>query len=309
MTVVKTKYNKQQLQTMREIQKIIRKERATDIARVTGLALSTIYRYRDGHSLTNAPQKTLVAFYKLLTTNQQTKLTSTKARSTKKATVKVKQPRKTAKAKTEAKSKTTAKEKTKANPNPKPKTTVKAKVTKKATKQKKQTKGKNIKKVKPKENRFTYIIVNLGKPIRALVVNDTVYYAGLDIEANLGYANPSSSLSYETFDGILVPYRGKKDGLFMTTSHELRMSQEHGVNRGAKQAQNLQDLLTDLYRIDTMMLNERKNYEPISVVEKIVNKTKVVEKKAPQQEPPLSNGYTQPYDQHPVKSWLKRLFK
>lgn len=304
--MVKTKYNKQQLQKMREIQKIIRKERPTDVARVTGLALSTIYRYRDGHSLTDAPQTTLMAFYKLIN-DQQTKQTSTKARSTKKATVKVKQPRKTAKAKTEAKSKTTAKEKTKANPNPK--TTVKAKVTKKATKPKKQTKGKNIKKVNPKENHFTYIIVNLGKPIRALVVNDTVYYAGLDIEANLGYANPSSSLSYETFDGILVPYRGKKDGLFMTTSHELRMSQEHGVNRGAKQAKNLQDLLTDLYRIDTMMLNERKNYEPISVVEKIVNKTKVVEKKVPQPEPQRSIGYTQPYDQHPVKSWLKRIFK
>lgn len=306
MTVAKTKYNKQQLQTMREIQKIIRKERATDIARVTGLALSTIYRYRDGHSLTDAPQTTLVAFYKLIN-NHQTKPTSTKARSTKKATVKVKQPRKTAKANTKAKPKTTAKAKIKANP--KPKTTVKDKVTKKATKPKKQTKGKNIKKVNPKENRFTYIIVNLGKPIRALVVNDTVYYAGLDIEANLGYANPSSSLSYETFDGILVPYRGKKDGLFMTTSHELRMSQEHGVNRGAKQAKNLQDLLTDLYRIDTMMLNERKNYEPISVVEKIVNKTKVVEKKVPQPEPQRSIGYTQPYDQHPVKSWLKRIFK
>lgn len=302
--MVKNKYNKQQLQKMREIQKIIRKERATDVARVTGLALSTIYRYRDGHSLTDAPQTTLVAFYKLIN-DQQTKQTITKARSTKKATVKVKQPRKTAKAKTKSKPKATAKAKTEA----KPKTTVKGKVTKKATKQKKQTKGKNIKKVNPKENRFTYIIVNLGKPIRALVVNDTVYYAGLDIEANLGYANPSSSLSYETFDGILVPYRGKKDGLFMTTSHELRMSQEHGVNRGAKQAKNLQDLLTDLYRIDTMMLNERKNYEPISVVEKIVNKTKVVEKKGPQQEPPLSTGYTQPYGQHPVKSWLKRLFK
>lgn len=307
MTVAKTKYNKQQLQTMREIQKIIRKERPADVAQVTGLALSTIYRYRDGHSLTNAPQKTLVAFYKLLTTNQQTKPTSTKARSTNKATVKVKQPRKITKANTKAKPKTTAKEKTK--DNPKPKTTVKAKVTKKATKPKKQTKGKNIKKVNPKENRFTYIIVKLGKPIRALVVNDTVYYAGLDIEANLGYANPSSSLSYETFDGILVPYRGKKDGLFMTTSHELRMSQEHGVNRGAKQAKNLQDLLTDLHRIDTMMLNERKNYEPISVVEKIVNKTKVVEKKVPQPEPQRSIGYTQPYDQHPVKSWLKRIFK
>lgn len=292
MTVVKTKYNKQQLQKMREIQKIIRKERATDVARVTGLALSTIYRYRDGHSLTDAPQTTLVAFYKLIN-DQQTKQTITKARSTKKATVKVKQPRKTAKAKTKSK----------------PKETAKDKVTKKATKPKKQTKGKNIKKVNPKENRFTYIIVNLGKPIRALVVNDTVYYAGLDIETNLGYANLSSSLSYETFDGIVVPYRGKKDGLFMTTSHELRMSQEHGVNRGAKQAKKLQDLLTDLYRIDTMMLNERKNYEPISVVEKIVNKTKVVEKEGPQQEPPLSKGYTQPYDQHPVKSWLKRIFK
>ena len=283
---------------MREIQKIIRKERATDVARVTGLALSTIYRYRDGHSLTDAPQTTLVAFYKLIN-NQQTKQTSTK-RSTKKATVKVKQPRKTAKANTKANPKVTAK----------PKTTVKDKVTKKATKPKKQTKGKNIKKVNPKENRFTYIIVNLGKPIRALVVNDTVYYAGLDIEANLGYANPSSSLSYETFDGILVPYRGKKDGLFMTTSHELRMSQEHGVNRGAKQAKNLQDLLTDLYRIDTMMLNERKNYEPISVVEKIVNKTKVVEKKGPQQEPPLrSVSYDQPYEKHTFTSWLKHLFK
>ena len=92
--MVKTKYNKQQLQKMREIQKIIRKERATDVARVTGLALSTIYRYRDGHSLTDAPQTTLMAFYKLIN-NQQTNQTSTKARSTKKSTVKVKQPRKT----------------------------------------------------------------------------------------------------------------------------------------------------------------------------------------------------------------------
>lgn len=291
MTLVKTKYNKQQLQTMREIQKIIRKERTADIARVTGLALSTIYRYRDGHSLTDAPQTTLVAFYKLIN-DQQTKQTSTKDRSTKKATVKVKQPRKTTKSK------------------PKPKTTAKAKVTKKATKSKKQSKGNNIKKVNPKENRFTYIIVNLGKPIRALVVNDNVYYAGLDIEKNLGYANPSSSLSYETFDGIVVPYKGKKEGLFMTTTQELQKSQEKRVNRGAKQAQRLKDLLTDLSSVDTKLLADKKNYEPISVVEKIVNKTKIVEKKAPQQEPPLrSVSYDQPYEKHTFTSWLKHLFK
>ena len=287
MTVVKTKYNKQQLQTMREIQNIIRKERTADIARVTGLALSTIYRYRDGHSLTDAPQKTLMAFYKLINNSQTKPAKSTK---TKKATVKVKQPRKTTKSK------------------PKTKTTTKAKVTKKTTKPKKQSK--TTKKVNPKENHFTYIIVNLGKPIRALVVNDTVYYAGLDIEKNLGYANPSSSLSYETFDGIVVPYKGKKEGLFMTTTQELQKSQEKRVNRGAKQAQRLQDLLTDLSSVDTKLLADKKNYEPIAMVEKIVNKTKVVEKKAPQQEPPLrSVSYDQPYEKHTFTSWLKHLFK
>ena len=271
---------------MREIQKIIRKERTADIARVTGLALSTIYRYRDGHSLTDAPEKTLMAFYKLINNSQNKPAKSTK---TNKATVKVKQPRKTTKSK------------------PKTKTTTKAKVTKKATKSKKQSK--TTKKVNPKENHFTYIIVNLGNPIRALVVNDTVYYAGLDIEKNLGYANPSSSLSYETFDGIVVPYKGKKEGLFMTTTQELQKSQEKRVNRGAKQAQRLQDLLTDLSSVDTKLLADKKNYEPISVVEKIVNKTKVVEKKVPQPEPHHEIGYNQPYDQHPVKSWLKRIFK
>lgn len=271
---------------MREIQKIIRKERPADVARVTGLALSTIYRYRDGHSLTDAPEKTLMAFYKLINNSQTKPVKSTK---TKKATVKVKQPRKTTKSK------------------PKTKKTTKDKVTKKATKTKKQSK--TTKKVNPKENHFTYIIVNLGNPIRALVVNDTVYYAGLDIEKNLGYANPSSSLSYETFDGIVVPYKGKKEGLFMTTTQELQKSQEKRVNRGAKQAQRLQDLLTDLSSVDTKLLADKKNYEPISVVEKIVNKTKVVEKKVPQPEPLRSVSYDQPYEKHTFTSWIKHLFK